>query len=54
MSKDSILCVSYFDTILGPNTLYCNCTLNTKEHPDLGRILEFSDEEGSFVFTFRK
>ncbi|GAI68956.1 unnamed protein product [marine sediment metagenome] len=54
MSKDSILCVSYFDTILGPNTLYCNSTLNTKEHPDLGRILEFSDEEGSFVFTFRK
>ena len=54
MSKDSILCVLYFDTILGPNTLYCNSTLNTKEHPDLGRILEFSDEEGSFVFTFRK
>ncbi|TKJ25906.1 MAG: hypothetical protein CEE42_06300 [Promethearchaeota archaeon Loki_b31] len=54
MSRDSILCVSYFDSILGPNTLYCNYTLNTKEHPDLGRILEFSDEEGSFVFTFRK
>ena len=54
MSKDSILCVSYFDTILGPNTLYCNSTLKTKEHPDLGRILEFSDEEGNFVFTFRK
>ncbi len=54
MSKDSILCVSYFDTILGPNTLYCNSTLNSKEHPDLGRILEFSDEEGNFVFTFRK
>lgn len=54
MSKDSILCVSYFDTVLGPNTLYCNSTLNSKEHPDLGRILEFSDEEGNFVFTFRK
>jgi GTPase SAR1 family protein len=27
---------------------------HTKEHPDLGRILEFSDEEGNFVFTFRK
>ena len=54
MSKDSILCVSYFDTILGPNTLYCNSTLKAKEHPDLGRILEFSDEEGNFVFTFRK
>jgi GTPase SAR1 family protein len=54
MSKDSILCVSYFDTILGPNTLYCSSTLKTKEHPDLGRILEFSDEEGNFVFTFRK
>lgn len=54
MSKDSILCVSYFDTILGPNTLYCNSMLKTKEHPDLGRILEFSDEEGNFVFTFRK
>jgi len=54
MSKDSILCVSYFDTILGPNTLYCNSTLNSKEHPDLGRILEFTDDEGNFVFTFRK
>jgi len=54
MSKDSILCVSYFDTILGPNTLYCSSTLKNEEHPDLGRILEFSDEEGNFVFTFRK
>jgi len=27
--------------------------LNTQEHPDLGKILEFT-EEGTFIFTFRK
>lgn len=54
MSSESILCISYFDTILGPNTFYCNEPLNTDEHPDLGRILEFQEREGSFLFSFRK
>lgn len=28
--------------------------MNLQEHPDLGRILEFTEEEGTFIFTFRK
>jgi len=53
MPKEVILCVSYFDTTLGPTTLHCSSPLNTQEHPDLGKILEFT-EEGTFIFTFRK
>ncbi|MFW9937125.1 MAG: GTPase domain-containing protein [Candidatus Thorarchaeota archaeon] len=53
-SNDSILCLSYFDTILGPTTFFCNSPLNTKDHPDLGRILEFQETEGTFMFTYRK
>ncbi len=54
MAKEVILCLSYFDSILGPNLLYCSSPLNPQEHPDLGRILEFTEEEGNFIFTFRK
>ena len=54
MPKEVILCLSYFDSILGPNLLYCSSPLNTQEHPDLGRILEFTEEEGNFIFTYRK
>lgn len=54
MPDESILCLSYFDTVLGPNTFYCNTPLTTNEHPDLGRILEFQDEEGTFIFAYRK
>jgi len=54
MPKEVILALSYFDSILGPNLLYSSSSLNPKEHPDLGRILEFTDEEGNFIFTFRK
>jgi GTPase SAR1 family protein len=53
MAKEVILCVSYFDTTLGPTNLYCSSPLNKQEHPDLGKILEFT-EEGTFIFTFRK
>ena len=53
MPKEVILCLSYFDTTLGPTTLHCSSPLNTQEHPDLGKILEFT-EEGTFIFTFRK
>ena len=54
MPKEVILCVSYFDSILGPNLLHCSSALNSQEHPDIGRILEFTEEEGTFIFTFRK
>jgi len=54
MPKEVILSLSYFDSILGPNLLYSSSPLNAQEHPDLGRILEFTEEEGSFIFTFRK
>jgi signal recognition particle receptor subunit beta len=54
MPDESILCLSYFDTVLGPNTFYCNTPLAANEHPDLGRILEFQDEEGTFIFAYRK
>ncbi len=51
---DQILCISYFDAILGPNVLYSNAPLDNSEHPDIGRILEFNEAEGSFIFAFRK
>ncbi|NVM18086.1 MAG: GTPase domain-containing protein [Candidatus Lokiarchaeota archaeon] len=54
MPKEVILALSYFDTTLGPTNLYCSSPLNPQEHPDLGRILEFTEEEGNFIFTFRK
>ncbi len=54
MTNDSILCVTYFDTVIGPNLFYCRDPLNKAEHPDLARILEFSETEGNFIFTYRK
>jgi hypothetical protein len=54
MASESILCITYFDTVIGPNTLYSSEPLNKIEHPDLGRILEFSETEGNFIFTYRK
>ena len=54
MANEVILALSYFDSILGPNNLYCSSPLIPEEHPDLGRILEFTEEEGDFIFTFRK
>jgi len=54
MPKEVILALSYFDSILGPNLLHSSSPLNSQEHPDLGRILEFTEEEGNFIFTYRK
>ena len=52
---EQILCVSYFDQIIGPNVFYSNEDISDSfEYPDIGRILEFQDEEGSFIFAFRK
>jgi len=52
--KEEILCISYFDQIIGPNQFYCQESLDDIEHPNLNRILEFNDEPGSFIFAFRK
>jgi len=54
--SEEILCISYFDQIIGPNIFYCNEDIqeDSFEYPDIGRILEFQDQEGSFIFAFRK
>ena len=55
MSQDQILCISYFDQVIGPSNLYCSEPLiETVGAPDLGKILEFNDEEGTFIFAYRK
>ncbi|MHA2180520.1 MAG: GTPase domain-containing protein [Promethearchaeota archaeon] len=55
MSQDQILCVSYFDQVIGPSKLYCSQPLSdVVGAPDLDRILEFNDEEGTFIFAYRK
>lgn len=55
MPEDKILCLSYFDQIIGPNLFYCSEPLQkTMDVPDLGKILEFNEEEGAFIFAFRK
>ncbi len=54
-NKAQILCLSYFDQIIGPNKFYCSEPLiDSVDTPDLGRILEYNEEEGSFIFAFRK
>jgi GTPase SAR1 family protein len=52
--KEEILCISYFDQIIGPNQFYCKEPINDTEYPNLNRILEFNEEPGSFIFAFRK
>lgn len=54
--SEQILCLSYFDQIIGPNLFYCSEEYDEEspDYPDLGRILEFNDEEGTFIFAFRK
>lgn len=55
MTQNQILCIIYFDEIIGPSTLYSSETLaETTDSPDLNRILEFNDEEGTFIFAYRK
>jgi len=54
MAQEEFLCISYFDTIIGPTIFYCNEELSEEfDHPDLGRILDISDQEGTFIFAFR-
>lgn len=54
VSSESILCLSYFDSIIGPSIFYSSSPIDKKEHPDIGRILEFQETEGSFIFSYRK
>ena len=55
MSQDQILCVSYFDQVIGPSKLYCSENLvDVVGAPDLDRILEFVEEEDTFIFAYRK
>ncbi len=55
MTQNQILCITYFDQVIGPNTLYCNESLSeSSDAPDVNRILEFNDEEGTFIFAYRK
>ena len=68
---EQILCLTYFDQIIGPSLFYC--ALHPAEgsqpdvsqpgvkfgeidsdYPDLTRILEFNEDEGIFIFAFRK
>ena len=52
---EKFLVISYFDMRIGPNILYSNSDItNIYGFPDLSRILEFTEEEGTFLFSFRK
>ncbi len=55
--SEQMVCVSYFDQVIGPSLFYCNADFpeDSIDAPDLGRILEFNgDREGTFIFAFRK
>ncbi len=55
MSQNQILCITYFDHVIGPSTLYSSEPLTeSNDTPDINRILEFNDEEGTFIFAYRK
>ncbi|NVM36994.1 MAG: hypothetical protein HWN81_15465 [Candidatus Lokiarchaeota archaeon] len=55
MSRNQILCISYFDQIIGPSTFYSSEPLTAStDTPDINRILEFNEEEGTFIFAYRK
>ena len=55
MSQNQILSVSYFDQVIGPNIFYSSEPLgDVAGAPDLDRILEFNEEEGTFIFAYRK
>lgn len=55
MTQNQILCITYFDQVIGPNTLYSSELLvKDVDTPDINRILEFNDEEGTFIFAYRK
>ncbi|MFX0005646.1 MAG: ADP-ribosylation factor-like protein [Promethearchaeota archaeon] len=54
-SSNQILTITYFDQVIGPNTLYSSESLSkSSDAPDVNKILEFNDEEGTFIFAYRK
>jgi hypothetical protein len=54
LESNYILCLSFFDSILGPTVFYCSSPIGDNDFPDLGKILEFQDQEGDFIFAHRK
>ncbi|MHA1491251.1 MAG: ADP-ribosylation factor-like protein [Promethearchaeota archaeon] len=52
--KEQILCISYFDQVIGPSLFYSSEDNLDSDLPDINRILEFNEEEGTFIFAFRK
>ncbi len=55
MSNSQILCITYFDQVIGPSTLYSSEPLvKNSDTPDINRILDFNEEEGTFIFAYRK
>ena len=53
--SEEILCVSYFDEVIGPSVFYCNIpSLDGLDYPDFARVFDLNEEEGSFIFAFRK
>ncbi|MFX1397245.1 MAG: hypothetical protein ACFFAS_09405 [Promethearchaeota archaeon] len=53
--SEELLCISYFDDVIGPNVFYCNVpSLSDSDFPNLNRLLDFSEEEGSFIFAFKE
>ncbi len=54
-SYNEILAILYFDDILGPTFLYSSIPIPDEEDfPNLKNILEFNEEEGGFIFSYRK
>ncbi|MFW9821006.1 MAG: hypothetical protein ACFFE5_15485 [Candidatus Thorarchaeota archaeon] len=54
-SSNQILTITYFDQVIGPYTLYSSENLSkSSDAPDVNKILEFNDEEGTFIFAYRK
>lgn len=52
---DKFLVISYFDINIEPNILYSNKDIsNIYGFPDLKKILEFSELDGTFLFSFRR
>ena len=52
---EKFVVISYFDMTIGPNILYSNSDIsNIYGFPDLSKILDFSEDEGTFSFSFRK
>ncbi|MFX1419960.1 MAG: hypothetical protein ACFE9N_13660 [Promethearchaeota archaeon] len=55
MTQNQILSIIYFDQVIGPSTFYSSESLSeSPDTPDINRILEFNDEEGTFIFAYRK